>query len=94
MTVSSMSETMPNFAVASITWINVSTGSVPSARRTAVCQPGESLTSTTVSISPPRSALTCAVTSPMVISTPVYCMGTLVKARQPRTFWVPLRAAW
>ena len=40
--VSSMSETMPSFVSGGDHRISASAGSVPSARSTAVCQPGDS----------------------------------------------------
>ena len=93
MMVSSMSETIPSRVSGEMTKILALTGSVPSARSTAVCQPGARDTFTTVSTRPPRSACTRAVTPPISISTSVNWIGTLVNARQPRTFWLPFLAA-
>jgi hypothetical protein len=93
MIVSSMSDTIPSLVSGEMTKIFAVAGSVPSARSTAVCQPGVSSTWTTVSTSPPRSACTRAVTPPISISTSEYWTGTDVNARQPRMFWLPFCAA-
>ena len=92
-TVSSMSDTIPNLVSGPMTRMLAFTASVPSARSVAVCQPGDSSTFTTVSTSPPRSALTRVVTPSISMSTFVNCRGTLVNALQPRTFWLPFFAA-
>ena len=70
MTVSSTSDTTPKRTSGPTTNTRVSTGSPPSTDIVSVCHPGSSRAAMTVSITPPRSATTSCVASPIVDRAP------------------------